>query len=111
MGEVVKDGALGVEVVRMHRRSLDAFAVPVFKAEMQLFVVRPVSVVLNVSKVEFMDSSGLGALVWLTRELEQAGCRLVLCGVTRPVQVLLELVRMARVFEMHVSEADALGSF
>lgn len=100
-----------VEVVLVRRRSLDASATSAFKAEMQLFVVQPVSVVLNLSLVEFMDSSGLGALVWLTRELEQVGCRLVLCEVCRPVMVLLELVRMDRVFEMHLSEADALASF
>ena len=49
-------------------------------------------VVVDVSELSFVDSSGLRALIHLSRELEGRG-RLVLVGPTPPVQRVLGLVQ------------------
>ena len=57
------------------------------------------SIILDMSAVEFMDSSGLGSLVGCLRDLGPQRS-MVLKGITRPVERLLKLTRVNRVFEI-----------
>ncbi|MEY4982699.1 MAG: hypothetical protein RIR62_965 [Pseudomonadota bacterium] len=63
-------------------------------------------VVLDLARVDFLDSSGLGALVAL-RQLLGAGRPLELAGLTPPVARVLRLTRMDTVFVIHPQAADA----
>ena len=63
-------------------------------------------VVLDLSRVEFLDSSGLGALVAL-RQLLGAGRAPELAALTPPVARVLRLTRMDTVFVIHAQAADA----
>jgi anti-anti-sigma factor len=65
-------------------------------------------VVINLRKVNFLDSSGLSALVsGLKRARENQG-DLCLCDLQSPVRMILELTRFDKVFEIFVSEEDAV---
>ncbi|CAA7621929.1 STAS domain-containing protein [Magnetospirillum sp. SS-4] len=65
--------------------------------------VRPLTVegqdglIIDMSGVDFLDSSGLGALVSLSRQLGGRG-RVALSGVREPVLSLLTMSRMDQVF-------------
>jgi anti-sigma B factor antagonist len=63
-------------------------------------------VVLDLSRVDFLDSSGLGALVAL-RQLLGAARPMELAGLTPPVARVLRLTRMDTVFVIHAQAADA----
>lgn len=82
-------------------RRLDALVASEFKGE----VIRALEeagskrVVLDLSEVDFVDSSGLGALVSVLKQVAGGG-RLVLCGLTKPVQELMELTRLHRIFDL-----------
>lgn len=52
------------------------------------------TLVLDLSDVGFIDSSGLGALVALHRHVEGRGGRFMIRSVPRPVQRLLEITRL-----------------
>ena len=70
-----------------------------------------VRIVLDLDKVRFMDSAGLGDLVaWKKRALQLGGdVRLI-----RPqarVRDVLELTALTRVFRIFDSEAEAVASF
>jgi anti-sigma B factor antagonist len=67
--------------------------------------------VLDLSQLEFVDSSGLGALLSCLRRQVDAGGNLKLCGLQRPVRALFELVRMHRVFEIHNTRQEAVNAF
>jgi anti-sigma B factor antagonist len=72
---------------------------------------QPAHVVINMSKVSFLDSSGLSALVQgLNRSREMDG-DLRLCGLQTPVRMIFELTRFDRIFEIFVSEDDAIAAF
>ena len=58
------------------------------------------SLVIDLGEVTFMDSPGLGTLVYCDRLQRQRGSRLVLRSPTGPVRDLLELVRIANVIEV-----------
>jgi anti-sigma B factor antagonist len=71
----------------------------------------PAHIVINMSKVSFLDSSGLSALVHgLNRSREMDG-DLCLCGLQTPVRMIFELTRFDRVFEIFVGEDDAIAAF
>jgi anti-anti-sigma factor len=59
--------------------------------------------VINLAQVDFMDSSGLVALVTGLKAARQSGCRLVLCNVQPPVRLIFELTQLDSVFEIFES--------
>jgi anti-sigma B factor antagonist len=67
-------------------------------------------VVFDMSQLQFVDSSGLGALLSCLRQLNAAGGGLTLCGIAKPVCSLFELVRMDRISEIFDTKTDAVGA-
>ena len=65
--------------------------------------------VIDLVKVDFMDSSGLVGLVKGLKAARQSGCRLVLCNVHAPVRLILELTHLDSVFEIFNSYEDILN--
>lgn len=65
-------------------------------------------VVLNLSTVDFLDSSGLGAVVAARKLLGEAG-RLELAGLTPAVEKVFRLTRMNAVFPIHETLEQALA--
>jgi anti-sigma B factor antagonist len=68
-------------------------------------------VVLDVSGVDFIDSSGLGLLVRLRNRSQFAHGDLKLCGVPPRFKEVLRMTRLNTVFESHESESDAVAAF
>lgn len=64
-------------------------------------------IVLNLNNVDFIDSSGLGAIVSSLKAIGNDG-DLVICGIKTPVMTLFSLTRMNRVFQIFSTEEDAL---
>jgi anti-anti-sigma factor len=62
--------------------------------------------VIDLSEVDFMDSSGLVPLVKGLTSARQSGCRLVLCNVKAPVKLILELTQLDSVFEIFQNYED-----
>jgi anti-sigma B factor antagonist len=57
------------------------------------------SLVLDLSKVDFIDSSGLGAILAIFKRMPK-GSDLILCGATDSVASMFKLTRLDRVFTM-----------
>lgn len=70
-----------------------------------------VNIVLNLQHVSFIDSSGLGTLVFALTKLRKAGGKLALVNLNRSHLELLLLTKLATVFELFNSEQDAVNSF
>ena len=68
-------------------------------------------VLVNLERVDYIDSSGMGALVEGVARLRSHGGELKLSGVPRKVVSLLQAANLDRAFEIYAREADALGSF
>ena len=66
-------------------------------------------IVINLSEVDFIDSSGLGAMVLILRKIGTDG-RIKLCKLNESVRSIFELTRLDKVFEIHKSEEGALES-
>ena len=63
---------------------------------------------LNLSDVDYIDSSGLGELVTSFTTVRNQGGELKLLNLTRRVQDLLQITKLLTVFEVFNDEAEAL---
>ena len=70
---------------------------------------KPRRIVVNLSGVSYMDSSGVASLVKLLSRARKCGSQLCLCGLTQRVQSLFEITRLDVVFTICASEKDALS--
>ena len=69
------------------------------------------NVVLNLSKVSMMDSSGLGVLVSSYTSVQKKDGRLVLAGLGKGLQNLIAITKLTRVFDIYEDEEEAIKSF
>ncbi len=68
-------------------------------------------VLLNLSDVDYIDSTGLGAMVICFTSLRKQGGRLKLENLNRRNVELLVLTKLTTVFEIFNDEQDAVNSF
>ena len=66
-------------------------------------------VVIDLAKVDFIDSSGLGALISALKVLRSNGGDLVLSSMSEQVRSVFEITRLLRVFEVHEDPNSALS--
>jgi anti-sigma B factor antagonist len=77
----------------------------------QLADAGKIMLVLDFSKVSFMDSSGLGCIVSALRQFRQKDGDIKLACITDDVRPLIEIVRLNRVFDIYDSVEEAVKSF
>jgi anti-sigma B factor antagonist len=100
-----------VLVIELREDNLDASNVREFKDAVGAVIHERTRVVLDMSGVKFVDSSGLGALISCLRQLNSRRGDFKLCAMTNTVRALFELMRMHRVFNIHDTREEAVRSF
>lgn len=68
-------------------------------------------ILLNMSDVSYIDSSGLGALVSTYTSAKKQGVEIKLAALSDKVSDLMEITRLYTVFDVAPDEATALASF
>lgn len=92
-------------------RELDAGNANEFKRGMAPVLETSTRVVLDLGLLDFVDSSGLGAILSCLRQLAGRGGDLKLCCTTKHVRAAMELVRMHRIFAIYESREEAVAAF
>jgi len=72
---------------------------------------RRMRIVLDMEKINFINSSGLGALISALRDIRLAGGRLVLCRLAPYIEEIFAITGLTRVFDCYPSVPEALESF
>lgn len=90
---------------------LDASNSKVFRSESRSLAGPRARVLLDMQKVEFMDSSGLGSLLSFFRALEQNSGQLKIFGLTGPARALIELVRMHKILSIYNDREEGRRAF
>ena len=99
----------GTAIVSFPVDNLDAGNVKDFRAAIDAVAATHDALVLDMSRLTFVDSSGLGALLSCLRTMKGKKGQLLLFGMTKQVRALFELVRMHRIFSIHNSQEEALA--
>jgi anti-sigma B factor antagonist len=101
----------GVAVAEIPVDELDASNSGELKRAMAPILDRYSKLVVDMSRLRFVDSSGLGAMLSCLRHLSAKGGDLKLCGMSKSVRAAFELVRMHRIFDILATCEDAAKAF
>jgi anti-sigma B factor antagonist len=100
-----------VAVASMPVAELDAANAAEFKRDMAPVLDVHPKVVLDLARLRFVDSSGLGAFLSCLRKATEKGGDLKLCGVSKQVRTAFELVRMHRILDIYGTCEEATRAF
>ena len=104
------NGKVMVLVVREER--LDAHNSDELKIEMsRLFESGTKDLLVDLKEVRFIDSSGLGVLVSGFKNASTHQGSIKLCSLQTQVKSMFELTRLHRVFDIYLTEDEALDSY
>jgi len=67
--------------------------------------------VVDMGGVNYMDSSGLGELTNAYTSAKARGCDVKLAGLTRRLDSLMLITKLATVFDIYSDEAEAVAAF
>ena len=100
-----------IPVVTVHAEILDANNSDEFKNAVAPILESNSRMVLDLGQLQFVDSSGCGAILSCLKALTSAGGDLKLCRITRPVRTIFELVRIHRICEIFDTSEAAVRAF
>lgn len=90
--------------------SLDARVSSRLKAELdQLLDGTSFKIAVDLSNIDFIDSSGFGALISLLKKSRTSGGQLFLCGLNSEVRDLMSILQLEQVFLVKSTVEEALS--
>jgi anti-sigma B factor antagonist len=101
----------GVDILSLKGRLTVGEASSVREKINAVIAAGTVSVLLNLQNVEYIDSTGLGALVICFTSLKKAGGALKLVNPNKRNVELLLLTKLHTIFEVFNDEQDGVNSF
>lgn len=97
-------------IVRFNEKRLDARAAADFRAKISSSLKNDIKkLVINLSKTEFIDSSGLGAIVAVLKSMGNGG-EVAVCSENEPITQMFKLTRMDQIFNVLTCEEDAVAA-
>lgn len=109
--EITVEKADDVAIAVLPLEELDASNVDELKREIAPLLQSSDKLVIDLARLRFVDSSGLGALLSCLRQLSAKGGDLKLCGMSKQVRAVFELVRLHRIFDIFATTEDAVRAF
>ena len=99
-------------VLRLREKRLDATVSPELKAEFIVICKSKTTkkLILDLSEVQFCDSSGLSALLIADRTMRAHGGTVHLVRVNKKVLDLMKISQLDRLFTINATVADAVAS-
>ena len=89
---------------------VDVYTSPQLKHDLVEMAERGIKqVVINLSQVEYLDSTGLGVLIGGLKRMREAGGNLSLVGPGMRIQRIFEITGLNKIFEIHATEEEALA--
>ena len=101
----------GATILKIHERKLDVAISSELKGEFLVLCKRQQKeLVIDLSDVEFCDSSGLSALLIAERKMRENGGIVKLVGVQKKVLSLIKISHLDRAFQIYNTMAKAVKS-
>lgn len=100
-----------VAIVTVNVEEFDASNADDFKQDVAPVLQSCSRLVLDLSRVRFVDSSGCGAILSCLKAVTSAGGDLKICRVSRPVRTTFELIRLHRICEIFDTRDEAVRAF
>jgi anti-sigma B factor antagonist len=105
-----KQDAGGLTLVRCSGRIVEGSETAALQREVEAQFDETPHVVLDLSGIEFIDSSGLGLLVRLMNRARVAGGDLRICAVSPRLKEILRVTRLDKVLPPYTSSGEAIAA-
>ena len=110
--EIVDREREGIVILDLKGRITAGDEVAAFRAGFEKHAASPdLKLVLNLEHVDYIDSTGLGAMVMCSTTVKKAGGVAKLLNLNRRNMELLVLTKIDTIFEVFDDEMDAVNSF
>jgi len=96
-------------VFKLREKKLDALISPELKAEFLALCAQGLkTMIIDLSEVQYCDSSGLSSLLFCERRIRENGGKVFLVGVADKVLNLIKLARLEPLFKFFNSVEEAI---
>ena len=90
--------------------AIDLHVSPEIRATLlQMIDEKPKRLVIDLSRVPYVDSSGIATLILARQSLDEHGGRFILAAAQEPVQLILATARLDQYFEICPTVDEALN--
>ena len=100
-----------VTVVMVNAQELDAGNDQDFKQALAPVLKDCRKMVVDLGRVQFVDSRGCGVILSCLKRATERGGDLKLCRVTRPARTVFDLIRLQRICEIVDTREQAVAAF
>lgn len=91
--------------------AIDLHVSPEIRAALlEIIDAKPKRLVVDLSHVPYVDSSGIAALILARQSLDEQGGRFILAGAQEPVRLIFATARLDQYFEIFPTVDDALAA-
>jgi anti-sigma B factor antagonist len=101
----------GVTIIDLDGRVTLGDATGLLRETVQREADKNPQIILNLAKVSYMDSAGLGEMIGAHASVTRRNGRIKLLNVQKRLQDLLQITRLYTLFETYEDEATAVASF
>jgi len=101
----------GVTVISCHGRIMFGEEATSLRDTLKKVLSANRLIVLNLAGVAFIDSGGLGTLVGVYSSARSGGADIKLTGLGQRLRDVLQITKLATVFELYDSEEQAIAAF
>lgn len=102
----------GIVILDLKGRLTVGNEVATFRDRLQKLIASGrTNIILNLQDVDYIDSTGLGALVMSYTSLQRAGGKIALLNLSRRGIELLVMTKLTTIFEIFDDEQNAINSF
>jgi len=105
--ELVND----VLIVILDGYHLDESNVRQLKTDIKATIKNHNKLLLDLTNLTFIDSSGLGGILSILRNMKEQGGDLKICNASSSIQSVFELIRLPRLIDIHESRETGVRSF
>lgn len=101
----------GATVLRVTASEIEMYTVPTFKtALLNQLQAQPGIIALDLESVEFIDSSGIGALLLLAKKAKEAGSNLFVIGLRPEIRETMEVTGTVSLLQVRETLADIFAA-
>jgi len=103
----------GIEILSFENVSkLNILVAQSLKEEIAQYLNKPgKKIILNLEGIEYIDSSGFGALLSILRNAKNNDSAFKICNISPDVMELVKLLQLHNVFDIHDSVDECANSF
>ncbi len=99
----------GIKIIVPEVKQIDVNNSALFSSELEEQLDGEEKVVMDLTNIQFMDSTGLGCIISALRKMNESRGRLVLCSPNHAVSLLFDMVRLSQIASICKDREEALN--